>query len=306
MFILYANKNRLDVRQREPVTSGSVNVCPVRFEFSSDWDGLSRTAVFQAGADSWSVLLDESGQCEIPWEALVSPGRNLTAGVCGTRGDTLVLPTVWASLGTILEGASPGTKSRPPTPDLWRQELAAKGDSLDYDGVSLKLMSGGQALSEARIAEGGAVPVPGPQGPQGEPGPQGEQGPEGPQGEPGPQGLTEETYSVSKEVKAGTYVDIDGKKKPFYRKMASFSLVSNSVWVPAVPDFIPNYETILSMRGSAYINTGEVTWVPIPYGAAILYGIGLTGGLGVYATAFSGAKCYVIAEYTKKTDEAVS
>lgn len=30
MFVLYANKTKLTLRQREPVTSGSVNVYPVR------------------------------------------------------------------------------------------------------------------------------------------------------------------------------------------------------------------------------------------------------------------------------------
>ena len=42
MFILYADKNKLTLRQREPVTSGSANVYPVRSEFSGDWNGLER------------------------------------------------------------------------------------------------------------------------------------------------------------------------------------------------------------------------------------------------------------------------
>ena len=43
MFLLYAEKNQLAVREKEPITSGSVNVYPVQFEFSEDWDGLDRT-----------------------------------------------------------------------------------------------------------------------------------------------------------------------------------------------------------------------------------------------------------------------
>lgn len=58
MFILNANKNQLTVRQREPVTSGSVNVYTARFEFSPDWQGLTRKAVFKAGSESRTVLLD--------------------------------------------------------------------------------------------------------------------------------------------------------------------------------------------------------------------------------------------------------
>ena len=201
MFQLYANKNQLAVRRRETLTSGSVNVYQVRFEFSPDWEGLERTAVFRAGTESRSVPLDDSGVCEIPWEVLASQGRRLSAGVYGTQGESLVLPTVWADLGAILEGAAPGEASRPPTPELWRQELDKKGDALDYDGQELHLKSGEKILSSVEIAGGGALPVPGPPGPEGPPGPQGEQGPPGPagsQGAPGEDGATF-TPSVSED-----------------------------------------------------------------------------------------------------------
>lgn len=68
MFVLYAKKNGLSVLEREPVTSGAMNANAVRFEFSPDWDGLSRTAVFQSGSREASVLLDRSGTCVVPWE----------------------------------------------------------------------------------------------------------------------------------------------------------------------------------------------------------------------------------------------
>lgn len=155
MFILYASKNKLAVRQREPVTSGSVNAYDARFEFSPDWDGLTRKAVFKAGKEPRTVLLDESGQCVIPWEVLTSHGQPLMAGVFGTADET-ALPTTWASLGTVLEGVSgDGEGSRPPTPDLWQQELDRKGDGLDYDGINLSLMSGGKPLSTVKIEGGG-------------------------------------------------------------------------------------------------------------------------------------------------------
>lgn len=119
MFILTAAKNKLTLQPqtREPLTSGSVNVNTVRFEFSEEWSGLIRTAVFKAGAESRSVLLDETGECVIPWEVLTEPGVTLYAGLYGKQGSEIVLPTVWASLGTILEGVSAtGGAARPPTP----------------------------------------------------------------------------------------------------------------------------------------------------------------------------------------------
>ena len=186
MFVLYADKNRLTVLQKEPVTSGSVNVYPAQFKFSPDWDGLTAAAVFQTGGEPVSVLLDESGRCMIPPEALSRPMRHLMAGVWGVREGRVVLPTVWADLGVVLPGAAPGPDVTPPTPELWRQELDRKGDHLDYDGLRLRLLSGENVLSEVAITGGeGGVPVPGPPGPQGEPGRDGEPGPAGP---PGPQG----------------------------------------------------------------------------------------------------------------------
>lgn len=171
MFIFYADKNKLTVRKREAVTSGSVNAYRARFEFSADWDGLERTAVFKAGTEERSVFLDDTNECGIPWEVLVKPGVRLLAGVYGTRGGEIVLPTVWESLGTILEGVSvPQEGSYPPTPELWQQELERKGDTLEYDGLNLTLMSGEKALSTVEIAGGGSVPVPGPEGPPGEDG----------------------------------------------------------------------------------------------------------------------------------------
>lgn len=112
MFVLYADKARLDVRQREPIASGSENVHQLRFEFSPEWEGLAKTAVFQAGCAEKSVVLT-GGACTIPGEVLKAPGYFLMAGVCGKMGEELVMPTVWANLGVIREGAVSGPVTPP-------------------------------------------------------------------------------------------------------------------------------------------------------------------------------------------------
>lgn len=155
MFELYANKNRLTVRKDELVTSGSVNVYEVRFGFSPKWEGLERTAVFRAGERTVSVKPDLSGRCVIPWEVLTTPGLRLEAGVYGTRGGDVVLPTVWASLGIIHTGTVPGENAEPPTPELWRQELERKGDGLGLEGLKLRLLSGDKPLSEVELPSPG-------------------------------------------------------------------------------------------------------------------------------------------------------
>ena len=156
MFRLYADKTQLSVCQREPVTSGSVNVYQVRFGFSEDWDGLERVAVFSAGPESRSVLLDGANECAVPWEVLTKPRFRLTVGVYGARDGETVLPTVMADLGVIHAGAATGAESRPPTPELWEQELAGKADRLDYtpDG-GLGLYAGDRLLSSVRVSGSG-------------------------------------------------------------------------------------------------------------------------------------------------------
>lgn len=193
MFILYASKNDLTARKKELLTSGSQNANTARFEFSPDWDGLTKTAVFKAGGDSFSVLLTQP-ECPIPWEVLTTPGRTLYAGVYGTRGGELVLPTIWASLGEIQEGAKLGEDAKDPTPGVYEQitgELANKADGMEYDGLNLSLMAGQEVLKTVQIAGGGGgyIPVPGPQGPKGDKGDKGDPGPAGKDGEQGPQGI---------------------------------------------------------------------------------------------------------------------
>ena len=81
------------------------------------------------------------------------------AGVFGTS-DEVALPTTWASLGVILDGASLGEDARPPTPDLWEQLLSQVGSGLEYDGLNLSLMAGDKPLSTVQIVSGeGSGPV---------------------------------------------------------------------------------------------------------------------------------------------------
>ena len=85
MFVLYAEKNTLSVRETEPVTSGSVNVYPVQFEFSEDWDRLEKTVIFQARCAEKAVS-PTGGVCTVPANVLSEPGYYLMAGVCGRQG----------------------------------------------------------------------------------------------------------------------------------------------------------------------------------------------------------------------------
>lgn len=206
MFILYADKNALAVRKKELLTSGAVNVNTVQFGFSPDWEGLTKTAVFKAGGDTFSTLLT-APECFLPWEVLAVPNRTLYTGVYGTRGGELVMPTVWASLGEIQEGAKLGEDAKDPSPGVYEQitgELAGKADSIGYtESGELGLFAGDRLLKSVPVSGGGGIGIPGPEGPPGPPGKDGEPGPpgadglQGPPGEPGADGKS--AYQIAVE-----------------------------------------------------------------------------------------------------------
>lgn len=196
MFVLYADKTKLSVRQREPLTSGSVNVYAVRFEFSEDWEGLTPTAVFRCSGrkdEAVSVRLDETGACAVPWEVLADyqPFTRLQVGVYGVRGGETALPTMWASLGNIHEGAAGGAAAGEPTPGIYEQALAAAQQAGEAARRAEEAAQSLRADADAGRFDGAPGP-PGEAGPTGPPGPKGDPGEQGPPGEAASGGATME------------------------------------------------------------------------------------------------------------------
>ena len=110
------------------ITSGTVGL-PVEFTFDSQWDGLSKTAVFMAGC----VQINEEGvktSSTVPWEVLATPGLWLSIGVYGVNEDgTIAIPTIWANVCPIQVGASPdGDPGTDPALPVWQKLLNAIGD----------------------------------------------------------------------------------------------------------------------------------------------------------------------------------
>lgn len=124
MIELVCDKNRAFFRETEKLTSGSIGVT-INFVFSPEWDGLLKTAVFEAGDVKNDVVLT-ADSCEIPPDVLACTDKRLFVGVFGELADkTLVIPTIYAEAGTIKPGASPsGMTSAPPTPS-WPEQVQA-------------------------------------------------------------------------------------------------------------------------------------------------------------------------------------
>ena len=118
--------------QSEPLTSGMVGH-PIEFEYSPDFDGLTLTAVFTNGKTTVDVL-NPGNQCLIPHEVLDTPGTTVSVGIYATRGNELVIPTVYAAVGIVLKGADPsGDTEADPTLPIWAQIQALIGNLADLE-----------------------------------------------------------------------------------------------------------------------------------------------------------------------------
>lgn len=118
--------------QSEPLASGMVGQ-PIHFEYSHDFDGLAVTAVFTNGKTTVDVL-NPGNQCVIPHEVLDTPGTTVSVGIYATRGNELVIPTVYAAVGIVLKGADPsGDVSADPSLPVWAQIQEIIGNLNDLD-----------------------------------------------------------------------------------------------------------------------------------------------------------------------------
>ena len=118
--------------QSEPLTSGMVGQ-PLELEYSADFDGLTLTAVFTNGKTTVDVL-NPGARCMIPHEVLDTVGTLVKVGIYAVRGNELVVPTVYATIGVVQKGADPsGDISADPTLPVWAQIQGIIGNLNDLD-----------------------------------------------------------------------------------------------------------------------------------------------------------------------------
>jgi len=205
-------------RMAAPITEGLTGgELRLKFE-SAAWEGLTKRIFFKAGSVSRSVTV--TGETVvIPWEVTQKSGKMVQAGVIGTDGENIIIPTVWAFLGNVQRAAEEtDQETLDPTLPAWAQvqqialDLEARANNGEFTGppgpvgprgpVGPQGPQGiqGQTGPQGPKGEDGSIVfeeltqeqrelLRGPQGIQGPVGPQGEQGPEGPQGIPGEQGI---------------------------------------------------------------------------------------------------------------------
>lgn len=165
------------------LTSGMVGT-EVSIRLSSDWDNLTKTAVFVAG-DICRATEFTGSILTIPEEVLRDPYRKLMVGVCGTNSDgSLVIPTILAPGPFIEIGADPTADPVAVDIPVWRdiQNQIGNLSMLDTEAKSSLVA----AINElAGKTDSGAAGADGKDGQDGKDGVDGEDGKDGEDGTDG-------------------------------------------------------------------------------------------------------------------------
>lgn len=89
------------------------------FDFSEEWDGMTKTAFFRGADGNICSQLLENDACTVPAEALAAPGR-VGVSVSGTLGETVITTDIKSfSAPATLSGGTPSD----PEPTVWQQIL---------------------------------------------------------------------------------------------------------------------------------------------------------------------------------------
>ena len=128
------------------ITAGTVGL-PVEFVFDSQWDGLSKTAVFQAGRVC-KIVENLGAETVVPWEVLSVPGAWLSIGAFGVNADgSVAIPTTWANVCAINISAHPsGDPAADPSLPIYQKLLNAIEDIR-------KIIEGGQIVGPDTIQQ---------------------------------------------------------------------------------------------------------------------------------------------------------
>ena len=138
MTIVKVDAARAACIKLDRLTDGMVGA-KIEFQFSPEWEGLTKIAVFTNPATTKDVLL-ETNECEIPWEVLSEKHKRVRVGVYGMDGTNIVLPTVYADIGVVFPAAEPsGDPSAKATPELWAQatDMAQKAFNTADEAVQV-------------------------------------------------------------------------------------------------------------------------------------------------------------------------
>lgn len=197
---LSVSKTTLKIEKTELTVEKCVNYDRVAFTFDESWADLVRTATFWRGskaADVYQILLDDTNECDIPWELLQKDGY-IQIGVTGIGADGSLVTTQpiaqSVARGTYRDARIPTD----PTPTIYEQinqqlkSCTTRVDTL-YEEAQTGRFKGdkgdkgdpGKPFTYADFTPEQLAALKGEKGDKGDPG---EKGAQGDKGEPGSKG----------------------------------------------------------------------------------------------------------------------
>lgn len=135
------------------LTSGMVGL-PVSIEYDDSWNSLYKTASFRVG--KFVRSRENIGTATtVPWEVMRNSGKPLELGIEGRdENGNIVIPTVWASVSMVYEGAN---ESIPAAPNPEVGEFPSTGAVIDDSQISPNTTWSSQKISnELENAGGGS------------------------------------------------------------------------------------------------------------------------------------------------------
>lgn len=116
----------VSVQETQALYCGSQDVYTCSFTFDTGWERFSKSAVFRVNGKTVTILIDENGECVLPWELLVRSniGQEIEVGMYGVSADAEILTSVWDSLGAVREGSELGNDAREPSAGVYEQVMA--------------------------------------------------------------------------------------------------------------------------------------------------------------------------------------
>lgn len=196
------NKNKVTVVEDSIIHTGEYKVNEINFEFSDEYNGLTKKAVFSSTAGSYEMAIIDN-TCSIPEEVLLS-NEEIVFGVYGYEiiDDTTIKRYSPSPVVLVVEQGSyikDVKNAGEITPTQFEQYETALNKGLEKLEASVKefndkILDGsfkgpkGDKGDTGETGPQGPVGPAGPQGPKGEQGDQGIQGVQGPQGEQGLKG----------------------------------------------------------------------------------------------------------------------
>lgn len=235
MIQLKATGRLLSVESVEPLTTGSVGI-PVELELSSDFDGL--TAFLCFSADGVTAEYEVSDAMTVPPQCLKTNGVRLNAGVYAEDAEgTVVIPTVWATVGTVCKGTTiSGAGPLDPAP-TWVQDVIETSEETQAIAQSVR------DDADAGVFDG-------------------ERGPQGIAGNDGVSPVVIEVYNAELVI----HCDTDGRVIPYtYSHDVYFTAWRGTERIPCTVErwsFSGNFNVSVTRQGTD-VNFGILhLWVP--------------------------------------------